>query len=75
MGTKNYENLNRCVLDGFARLLDLGATKSLDDNGASSTSIEEDIYLTIKSCWEEVGENIREAMYQYDQEIRFQEEG
>jgi cephalosporin hydroxylase len=66
MGTKDYKKLNQYILEGFARLLDLGSTITVEDN--NSGSIEEDIYMTIKNSWEEVGENIREAMNQYDQE-------
>lgn len=66
MDTKDYKKLNQYILEGFARLLDLGSTITVEDN--NSGSIEEEIYMTIENSWQEVGENIREAMNQYDRE-------
>jgi hypothetical protein len=66
MKTKNYVNLNQYILEGFARLLDLGSTQTMNDD--RSTSLDDDIYSIIQESWEEVGENIREAMNQYGQE-------
>ena len=66
MDTKDYKKLNQYILEGFARLLDLGSTITVEDN--NSGSIEEEIYMTIENSWLEVGENIREAMNQYGRE-------
>jgi hypothetical protein len=66
MVTKDFKNLNHYIVEGFSRLLDLGATRSTDTDNPDS--IEEDIYSMIAESWEEVGDNIREAMNQYDRE-------
>jgi hypothetical protein len=65
METINNRNLNHYILEGFARLMDLGSAQTM--NNDLSTSLENDIYSIIQESWEEVGENIREAMNQYGQ--------
>jgi len=71
MGNKDYKSLQRHLVEGLARLLDLGSTRSI--SSVPFVHLEEEIYQSIKENWEEVGENIREALNQYEPERQFQE--
>ncbi len=60
MDNKDNEGIGRHLFEGFARLLDLSSTRSISSTPFSN--LEEDIYQSIKENWEDVGENIHEAL-------------